>query len=100
MKINIHIVIYLKLKFSFFLGKVAIVTGGARGIGYEVVKALFVGGCKVYLLCRNLKQGQVAQTEIQRYNILISFIQVFSKIKKPIRINRLTISINLYNQKA
>ncbi len=43
-------------------GRVAIVTGGARGLGYEMVKALQENGAKVVIVDINAEQGrQTAQ---------------------------------------
>jgi NAD(P)-dependent dehydrogenase (short-subunit alcohol dehydrogenase family) len=41
-------------------GHVAIVTGGNRGIGYEICKELSMSGCRVVLTSRNEKDGQKA----------------------------------------
>lgn len=41
-------------------GKVAIVTGGNCGIGYETVKALAFHGAKVYVACRDLTKANSA----------------------------------------
>ena len=41
-------------------GKVAIVTGGNCGIGYETVKALSFHGTKVYVACRDLDRTNSA----------------------------------------
>ena len=39
---------------------IAIVTGGNRGIGYEICKELARVGCKVVLTCRNEVKGRRA----------------------------------------
>ncbi|XP_074598109.1 WW domain-containing oxidoreductase-like isoform X2 [Brevipalpus obovatus] len=41
-------------------GKIAIVTGGNCGIGYETVKALAFHGAKVYVACRDLDRANSA----------------------------------------
>ncbi|QKD51904.1 uncharacterized protein FOBCDRAFT_258947 [Fusarium oxysporum Fo47] len=46
-------------------GRVAIVTGGALGIGYEVSRALAHAGCKVIMINRKEEQGQDAISAIQ-----------------------------------
>jgi NAD(P)-dependent dehydrogenase (short-subunit alcohol dehydrogenase family) len=47
-------------------GRVAIVTGGALGIGYEVSRALANGGCKVIMVNRKEEQGQSAIDNIKK----------------------------------
>ncbi|WP_163652493.1 SDR family NAD(P)-dependent oxidoreductase [Listeria sp. PSOL-1] len=44
--------------------KVALVTGGNKGIGKEIVRGLYEAGVKVYLGARNLERGRVAAKEI------------------------------------
>ncbi|KAF5590859.1 short-chain dehydrogenase TIC 32 chloroplastic [Fusarium pseudoanthophilum] len=46
-------------------GRVAIVTGGALGIGYEVSRALAHAGCKVIMINRKEEQGDEAISTIQ-----------------------------------
>ncbi|PSN35928.1 hypothetical protein C0J52_07161 [Blattella germanica] len=40
------------------IGEVAVITGGARGIGVEVVKKLLTCGMDVVIGCRNVKAGE------------------------------------------
>ena len=42
------------------ISHVAIVTGGNRGIGYEVCKKLSMSGCRVVLTSRNEEEGKKA----------------------------------------
>src|SRR5690349_23219762 len=48
------------------LGKVAVITGGNSGIGYEAALALAGKGARVILAVRNAEKGQAAVTAIQR----------------------------------
>ena len=48
-------------------GKVAIVTGGAQGIGYAVAKRLLIDGAKVVIADINAKIGEVAEEELREY---------------------------------
>jgi NAD(P)-dependent dehydrogenase (short-subunit alcohol dehydrogenase family) len=45
---------------SEFAGKVAVVTGGSEGIGYDFCRALCEVGCEVYSCSRNLEKGHLA----------------------------------------
>lgn len=47
-------------------GRVAVVTGGALGIGYEVSRALAHGGAKVIMINRSEEQGQNAIEAIKK----------------------------------
>ena len=49
-------------------GKVAVVTGGNGGIGYEVVKELAVKGCSVVIGARNRKIAEEAIKSIKKMN--------------------------------
>lgn len=46
-------------------GRVAIVTGGALGIGYEVSRALAHAGCKVIMVNRKEEQGTAAMEAVK-----------------------------------
>jgi D-xylose 1-dehydrogenase len=43
-----------------FTGRVAVVTGGSEGIGYDFCRALCEAGCEVYFCSRNLEKGRSA----------------------------------------
>jgi len=47
------------------VGRTAIVTGGALGIGYEISRALAKAGCKVIMVNRKEEQGQDAISKIK-----------------------------------
>jgi NAD(P)-dependent dehydrogenase (short-subunit alcohol dehydrogenase family) len=47
---------------------VAIVTGGNRGIGYEICKELSRSGCRVVLTSRNEKDGQKAEATLNDHD--------------------------------
>jgi len=46
---------------------VAIVTGGNRGIGYEICKELSLAGCNVVLTSRNEEEGRRAAAKLRRH---------------------------------
>ncbi|WP_245947611.1 SDR family NAD(P)-dependent oxidoreductase [Bacillus taeanensis] len=54
--------------------KVALVTGGNRGIGYELVKQLALKGFKVILASRNPERGHEAAQKLKDSNLDVSFV--------------------------
>ena len=49
-------------------GKIAVVTGANRGIGYEMVRSLSRKGARAILACRNKNIGEVAVRQIRQEN--------------------------------
>lgn len=47
------------------MSKVAFITGGNRGIGFETAKALGAQGISLIIGCRDLEKGQVVAKELQ-----------------------------------
>ena len=47
-------------------GKTAVVTGATSGVGYEAVKALAEGGCRIILVARNERKAQAVQEELEK----------------------------------
>jgi NAD(P)-dependent dehydrogenase (short-subunit alcohol dehydrogenase family) len=56
--------------------KVALVTGGNRGIGYELVKQLALKGFKVILTSRDPDTGHEAAQKLQQSNLDVTFVQM------------------------
>ncbi|KKB38138.1 SDR family NAD(P)-dependent oxidoreductase [Bacillus thermotolerans] len=56
--------------------KVALVTGGNRGLGYELAKQLALHGVKVILSSRNPEVGRKAVQKLKELNLDISYIEM------------------------
>jgi NAD(P)-dependent dehydrogenase (short-subunit alcohol dehydrogenase family) len=54
--------------------KVALVTGGNRGIGYELVKQLALNGFQVILTSRNPEMGYKAAQKLKESDLIVSFL--------------------------
>ncbi|QTL51151.1 MULTISPECIES: SDR family oxidoreductase [Priestia] len=54
--------------------QVALVTGGNRGIGYELVKQLASSGFKVILTSRSSETGNKVTGELRELNVDVSFV--------------------------
>jgi NAD(P)-dependent dehydrogenase (short-subunit alcohol dehydrogenase family) len=54
--------------------QVALVTGGNRGIGYELVKQLALNGFKVILASRDPEMGHEAAQRLKESNLDVSFV--------------------------
>jgi NAD(P)-dependent dehydrogenase (short-subunit alcohol dehydrogenase family) len=50
-----------------FAGKVAVVTGGSEGIGYDFCRTLCEVDCEVYFCARNARKGQLAAKALGRH---------------------------------
>ena len=55
--------------------KIALVTGGNKGIGFEIVRGLLQAGCRVYLGAREAAKGQQAAAELAAEGD-VSFLEV------------------------
>ncbi len=58
-----------------FDGKIALVTGGNRGIGFAICKGLLKAGFDVFLVARSVDEGQEAVQKLSEYGTA-TFIQL------------------------
>lgn len=72
--------------------QVALVTGGNRGIGYELVKQLVLKGFKVILASRDPEMGQEAAQRLKESNLDVSFVEM--DVDNQESINQAAITVN------
>ena len=53
-------------------GKVAVVTGGTRGIGLMMARGLLEAGASVYISSRKPEAGEAAVAELSKYGVVLS----------------------------
>jgi NAD(P)-dependent dehydrogenase (short-subunit alcohol dehydrogenase family) len=53
-------------------GKVAVVTGGTRGIGLMMARGLLEAGASVYISSRKAEAGEKAVAELSKYGVVLS----------------------------
>jgi len=53
-------------------GKVAVVSGGGRGIGMMMTRGLLQAGASVYISSRKAEAGQAAVAELSKYGVVLS----------------------------
>ena len=53
-------------------GKVAVVSGGARGIGLMMARGLLQAGASVYISSRKAEAGEAAVAELSKYGVVLS----------------------------
>lgn len=72
--------------------KVALVTGGNRGIGYELVKQLALNGFHVILASRDPEMGRRAVQTLAESNLDVSFVGM--DVDDPKSIRQASITVN------
>ena len=72
--------------------KVALVTGGNRGIGYELVKQLAMKGFKVMLTSRNPEMGRQVAQKLKESNLDVSFVEMDVDNQESIRQAAITVN--------
>ncbi len=73
-----------------FSGKVAIVTGGSSGIGYETARMLLAGGAKVLFTGRDESKGEKAIRQLEEPGQTINFFK--ADVSKPIQCKKVICS--------
>lgn len=73
-----------------FSGKVAIVTGGSSGIGYETARMLLDGGAKVLLTGRDGIKGEKAVRQLKEPSLKLSFLK--ADVSKPVQCKKVICS--------
>ncbi|MFS0776472.1 SDR family oxidoreductase [Neobacillus sp. 3P2-tot-E-2] len=72
--------------------QVAFVTGGNRGIGYELVKQLALKGFKVILASRDPKRGHEAAQKLKGLDLDVSFVMMDVDDQESIRQAAITVN--------
>jgi NAD(P)-dependent dehydrogenase (short-subunit alcohol dehydrogenase family) len=72
--------------------KVALVTGGNRGIGYELVKQLALNGYKVILASRDPEMGHKAAQNLNELTLDVSFVLMDVDNQESIRQAAITVN--------
>ena len=67
-------------------GKVAVVSGGTRGIGLMMARGLLEAGASVYISSRKAETGQTAVEELSKYGTVISVPADLSREEECIRL--------------
>ncbi len=71
--------------------KVALVTGGNRGIGYELVRQLALNGFIVILSSRDRKKGQEAAQKLNESDLDVTFVEMDVNDQESIRQAAITV---------
>lgn len=75
--------------------KVALVTGGNRGIGYELVEQLALNGFKVILASRDPEMGHEGAQKLKESNLDVSFLVMDVENQESIRQAAITVNVSL-----
>ena len=67
-------------------GKVAVVTGGTRGIGMMMARGLLQAGAAVYISSRKPEAGEAAAAELSQYGTVISLPADLSREEECLRL--------------
>src|SRR6202162_2589011 len=88
---------------SFFKDKIALITGGSRGLGLEIARQICARGGKVALIARNPDELARAKTDLDRFATevltiqcdLLETAQIQSAVQQTLqRFGRIDILIN------
>ena len=58
-----------------YAGKVAVITGGTSGLGYELAKQVGARGARVVITGRNAERGAEVEADLQAQGLDVKYIQ-------------------------
>src|SRR5580700_5982820 len=67
-------------------GKVAVISGGGRGIGLMMARGLLQAGASVYISSRRAEAGQAAVAELSQYGVALSVPADLSREEECLRL--------------
>jgi NAD(P)-dependent dehydrogenase (short-subunit alcohol dehydrogenase family) len=67
-------------------GKVAVVSGGSRGIGLMMARGLLEAGASVYISSRKPEAGQAAMAELSKYGVVLSMPADLAREEECVRL--------------
>src|SRR5260370_10499576 len=67
-------------------GKVAVVSGGSRGIGLMMARGLLQAGASVYISSRKAEAGRAAVAELSRHGVVLSVPADLSREEECLRL--------------
>ena len=78
------------------MSRIALVTGANKGIGYHIARNLACSGFNIFIGCRDIERGSVAQKELQAEapNATISLIEIDISKEETVKVAAAKISVS------